>query len=52
MLYENENTKTRIPFYAPLIEQKKDIDQSSALLSIKAPFEIVHVDLADIRFFF
>ena len=51
ILYENENTKTRIPFYAPFVEQKKDVDQSSALLNIKGPFEIVHPDVADIRFF-
>ena len=51
VLYENENTKTRIPFYTPFVEQKKDINQLSALYSIKAPFELVHADVADIRFY-
>ena len=52
ILYENdEGTKTRIPFYTPFVEQRKDIDRSSALYSIKMPFELVHADIADIRFF-
>ena len=36
-----------IPFRAPFIDQKKDIDRSSTLYSINAPFELFH---ADIRF--
>ena len=51
MLYESENPKTRIAFYTPFVEQRKDIDRSSALCSIKAPLELVHADVADIRFF-
>ena len=51
VLYENKNMKTKIPFYTPLVEKKKDIDQLSALYSIKAPFELVHPDVADIHFF-
>ena len=51
VLYENENTKTRIPFYTPFVEQKKDIDRLSVLDSIKAPFELIHADVTDIRFF-
>ena len=51
MLYESENTKAKIPFYTHFVEQRKDIDRSSALYSIKAPFELVHADVADIRFF-
>ena len=51
-MYKNdEDTKTRISFYVPFVEQRKDIDRSSALYSIKAPFELVHADIADIRFF-
>ena len=49
--YESENPKTKIPFYTPFVEQRKDIDRSSALYSIKAPFELVHADVADIQFF-
>ena len=51
-MYKNdEDTKTRISFYVPFVEQRKDIDRSSALYSIKAPFELVHADIAEIRFF-
>ena len=39
-----------IPFRAPFIEQKKDIDQSSTLYRIKAPFELFHADIANIKF--
>ena len=49
--YENENTKTRICFFTPFVEQKKDIDHLSALHSIKVAFELVQADVADIRFF-
>ena len=41
----------KIPFYTPFVEQRKDIDQSSALYSIKAPFELVHAYVVDIQFF-
>ena len=52
ILYENDkDSKTRIPFYTPFVEQKKDIDHSSALYSIKMPFEPAHPDIADIHFF-
>ena len=52
ILYENdEDTKTRIPFYTPFVEQGKDIDRSSSLYSIKAHFELVHAVIADIQFF-
>ena len=51
VLYENENTKARIPFYTPFLHQKKDIDRSSALYNIKASSELVHGEVTDIRFF-
>ena len=51
VLSESENPKTKISFYTPFDEQRKDIDRSSALFSIKAPFELVYADVADIRFF-
>ena len=50
-LYESEKPKTKIPFYTPSVEQRKDIDRSSALYSMKGPFELVHADVADIQFF-
>ena len=51
MFYENEKPKGKIPFYTPFVEQRKDIDRLSASYSIKAPFEFVQADVADIRFF-
>ena len=51
VLYESENPRTKIPFYTPFVEQRKDIDRSSALYSIKAPFELVHAEVAGVRFF-
>ena len=49
ILYENdEGTQTRILIYTPFVEKRKDIDRSSALYSIKTPFELVHTDVADI----
>ena len=51
VLYESKNPKTKIHFYTPFVEQRKDIDQSSDLYSIKAPFELVHADVADIPYF-
>ena len=51
MYYTKVYSKKSIPSYTPLVEQRKDIDSSSALYSIKAPFELMHVDITDIRFF-
>ena len=51
VLYESEDPKKSMLFCTPFVEQRKDIDRSSALYSIKAPFEIMHVDIADIWFF-
>ena len=47
---DKNKTKSRIPFYTPFGEQRKSIDLST-LYSIKAPFEILHANIADIRFF-
>ena len=38
-----------IPTYTPFVEQKKDIDRST-LCSINSPFDLLHADIADIRF--
>ena len=40
-----------IPFYMHFVKQRKDIDKWSALYSIKAPFELLHADIANTRFF-
>ena len=39
-------------FILPFLNRKKDMDRLSALCSIKTPFELVHSDVAGIRFFF
>ena len=49
VIYDSE--KTRIPFYTPFVELKKDIDRSSALYSVNAPLQFFHADVADKRFF-
>ena len=49
VIYDRE--KARLPFYTPFVEQKKDIDRSSALYSINGPQQFFHADVADIRFF-
>ena len=33
----------------PFVEQRKYIDRSSTLYSVKTPFELVHADIGDIR---
>ena len=42
--------KEQIPTFVPFIENKKDID-SSTLYSFNGPFQLLHADIADIRFF-
>ena len=39
-----------ISTFVPFIEQKKDIDRST-LYSFNSPFQLLHTDIADIRFF-
>ena len=39
-----------IPAHVPFVEKRIDIDRST-LYSFKAPFELLHADIADIRFF-
>ena len=51
VLYESKDPKKSILFYTPFVEQKKDIDRPSTPYSIKAPFKLVHADIADIQFF-
>ena len=50
---ENVNIKEEkeiIPTFLPFIEKKRDID-SSTLYSFNGPFQLLHADIADIRFF-
>ena len=48
---ENEKEHREIPFYTPFVEQRKDIDRSSALYSINGPLQFFHADLAYLQFF-
>ena len=53
---ENEEEKediieSQIPFYTPFIEQRKDIDRSSALYTVNGPLQFFHADLAYLQFF-
>ena len=52
ILYKSEDPKKSVPFYTPFVKQRKDIDRSSALYSIKTHFERMLADITDIRFFF
>ena len=47
-IFDEEDEK--IPFCVPFIEQKKDINRLSTGYSIKAPFELFHADIANIKF--
>ena len=44
-----EEKKEKIPFYTPFTPQKKDIDRST-LLSINAPLQFFHADIAYLQF--
>ena len=46
----NLDEKEKIPTFVPFIENKKDIDNST-LYSFNGPFQLLHADIADIRFF-
>ena len=48
---EKEEEEEEIPFYTPFVEQRKDIDRSSALYSINGPLQFFHADLAYLQFF-
>ena len=51
---ENEDVieeNSKISFYTPFVEQKKDIDRSSALYTVNAPLQFFHADLAYLQFF-
>ena len=48
ILYEND--ENRVPFYIPFIQQKKDIDRSSALYTVNGPLQFFHADIAFIKF--
>ena len=48
---EEEEEDDQLPYYTPFVEQRKDIDRSSALYSINGPLQFFHADLAYLQFF-
>ena len=48
---EEEKEEIQVPFYTPFVQQRKDIDRSSALYSINGPLQFFHADLAYLQFF-
>ena len=49
-IYEDDD-ESRIPFYIPFVEQKKDIDRSSSLYTVNAPLQFFHADVTYLKFF-
>ena len=43
--------ESKVPFYTPFVEQRKDIDRSSALHTVDGPLQLFHADLAYLQFF-
>ena len=50
-IIHEDDDESRIPFYTPFVEQKKDIDRSSALYTVNAPLQFFHADVAFLNFF-
>ena len=48
---EEEEENDQLPFYTPFVEQRKDIDRSSALYSFNGPLQFFHADVAFLKFF-
>ena len=46
---KNFHNKETVPLVTPFVEKKSNIDQST-LYSISKPFELLHADIADLRF--
>ena len=46
----NLDEKEQIPTFTPFVENKKDIDKST-LYSFNGHLQLLHADIADIRFF-
>ena len=48
-IYFEENSQPNLPLKTLFIEKKRDIDRS-IFYSFKGPFELLHADIADLRF--
>ena len=51
IIYDGDNERERSPFYTPFVEQKQDIDRSSALYSINGPTQFFMLTLPIFVFF-
>ena len=50
-IIHEDDDESRIPFYTLFVEQKKDIDRSSALYTVNAPLQFFHAGVAFLKFF-
>ena len=50
-IIHEDDDESRIPFYTPFVEQKKDIDRSSALYTVNAPLQFFHGRRCFFKFF-
>ena len=50
-IIHEDDDESRIPFYTPFVEQKKDIDRSSALYTVNTPLQFFHADVAFLKSF-
>ena len=48
---DGKEEKEKVPFYTSFVEQRKDIDRSSALYTVDGPLQFFHADLAYLQFF-
>ena len=50
-IIHEDDDESRIPFYTSFVEQKKNINRSSALYTVNAPLQFFHADVAFLNFF-
>ena len=50
LYFDEEKQESIAAAYMPFVEQQRGIDQFSTLYSFKGPFELLHADIAHIRF--
>ena len=48
-IYSDENNQPNLPLTTPFVQKKRGIDHST-LYSFKGPLELLHADIADLKF--
>ena len=48
-IYSGENNQPNLPLTTPFVQKKRDIDHST-LYSFKGPLELLHADIANLKF--